>query len=464
LTFLDVTVCLREQAHQGNGGFGTMSKRVNLVGLALAMMAAGTTAAQTNTFPPSGNVGIGTTNPGYSFEVAGSGGSFVATDLSGSASNPVTTERAQSPTSTASGNNEQFVWYINEDANWVPAHAMSLWQYPSDSLGGCCHQHAIFGINSSGNNYQYFSGNVGIGATTPQYPLEVNGSIKLDAGSLIFPDGTSLNSSSMTVQGPQSGLVVSGANLGGYTINGSTTQTSALPNTGNLLLGWNLSGGGGEQDFIANRGAGGTGGFRFYDESNSGNMTSLLTLLGNGNVGIGTTSPLYLLDVAGQIRSSAGGYVFPDGSTQTTAFIPANCGADFAESVGVTGSRPSYEPGDLMVIDPDAPGKFLKSNEAYSTLVAGIYSTKPGFVGRFAPADPKAKDTEVPMAMVGRGPTKVSAENGPIKVGDLLVASSTPGYAMKGTDRNRMFGAVVGKALAPLDSATGVIEVLVTLQ
>jgi hypothetical protein len=35
---------------------------------------------------------------------------------------------------------------------------------------------------------------------------------------------------------------------------------------------------------------------------------------------------------------------------------------------------------------------------------------------------------------------------------------------MKGTDRGRMMGAIVGKALQPLRSGKGVIEVLVTLQ
>lgn len=65
---------------------------------------------------------------------------------------------------------------------------------------------------------------------------------------------------------------------------------------------------------------------------------------------------------------------------------------------------------------------------------------------------------------MGRVPTKVSAENGPIKVGDLLVTSSTMGYAMKGTDRYRMLGAVVGKAMGTLDAGTGTIEVLVSLQ
>lgn len=71
---------------------------------------------------------------------------------------------------------------------------------------------------------------------------------------------------------------------------------------------------------------------------------------------------------------------------------------------------------------------------------------------------------EVPLAVVGIVPCKVTAENGPIQVGDLLVASSRPGHAMKGTNRSRMLGAVVGKALEPQNKGTGVIEVLVTLQ
>jgi hypothetical protein len=44
------------------------------------------------------------------------------------------------------------------------------------------------------------------------------------------------------------------------------------------------------------------------------------------------------------------------------------------------------------------------------------------------------------------------------------VTSSVAGYAMKGTDRARMLGAVVGKAMQPMQSGEGVIEVLVTLQ
>jgi hypothetical protein len=122
----------------------------------------------------------------------------------------------------------------------------------------------------------------------------------------------------------------------------------------------------------------------------------------------------------------------------------------------------SYEPGDVLVINESAAGDVAKSSEPYSTLVAGIYSTKPGFVGRRQTGGDR--DAELPMAMVGIVPTRVSAENGPIKKGDLLVTSSTAGYAMKGTDLGRMLGAVVGKALGNLESGRGAIEVLVTLQ
>jgi hypothetical protein len=50
----------------------------------------------------------------------------------------------------------------------------------------------------------------------------------------------------------------------------------------------------------------------------------------------------------------------------------------------------------------------------------------------------------LPIALVGRVPVKVSLENGPIKQGDYLTVSSTPGFAMKATKA----GYVLGKAMA----------------
>jgi hypothetical protein len=142
---------------------------------------------------------------------------------------------------------------------------------------------------------------------------------------------------------------------------------------------------------------------------------------------------------------------------QSTAYTRVTNGGDYAESVEVSGDRTSFTPGDLLVIDPSAPGKFLKSDVAYSTMVAGIYSTNPGTIGRRLTT--AQNPDEIPMALEGIVPLKVSAENGPIKIGDRLVSSSTPGLAMKATDRNRSWG-----ALGARDAGTGVIEVLVTLQ
>jgi hypothetical protein len=45
-----------------------------------------------------------------------------------------------------------------------------------------------------------------------------------------------------------------------------------------------------------------------------------------------------------------------------------------------------------------------------------------------------------------------------------ILDQGTPGHAMKGADRNRMLGALVGKALEPLSGDKGVIQVLVMMQ
>ena len=68
------------------------------------------------------------------------------------------------------------------------------------------------------------------------------------------------------------------------------------------------------------------------------------------------------------------------------------------------------------------------------------------------------------LALAGRAYCKVDASYAPIAVGDLLTTSETPGHAMRATDAARMAGAVIGKALRALDSATGLIPILVTLQ
>jgi len=106
-------------------------------------------------------------------------------------------------------------------------------------------------------------------------------------------------------------------------------------------------------------------------------------------------------------------------------------------------------------------GKLARSTQAYQPTVVGVYSTRPGFVG----GQPVEGELEghIPLAVVGVVPVKASAENGPIRPGDLLVASATPGHAMQ-AGPNPPQGTVIGKALEGLEEGTGVIQMLVVLQ
>jgi hypothetical protein len=241
---------------------------------------------------------------------------------------------------------------------------------------------------------------------------------------------------------------LAGSNAGVTVNRGDTTSFGSL----DILTGTNIYSG-----WSIQMQPGGTA-LNFVDRTTSGMPNLMIMRPGTVEVG-GTLQTDGSFTVKGQ-----GGITFSDGTTQSTAFTGVVCGGDYAESVDVTGDRTHYEPGDLLVIDPNAEGKFLKSAQPYSTMVTGIYSTKPGVIGRRQLSDRSQMKEEVPMAMTGIVPTKVSAENGAIKPGDLLVTSSRLGYAMKGTDRSLMLGAVIGKALGHLDQGTGVIEVVVTLQ
>lgn len=59
---------------------------------------------------------------------------------------------------------------------------------------------------------------------------------------------------------------------------------------------------------------------------------------------------------------------------------------------------------------------------------------------------------------------KVDADIASIEVGDLLTTSPTSGHAQKVLDKSMAIGAIIGKALAPLEKGKGKIPVLVMMQ
>jgi hypothetical protein len=120
------------------------------------------------------------------------------------------------------------------------------------------------------------------------------------------------------------------------------------------------------------------------------------------------------------------------------------------------------EPGTVMVIGPE--GALHPSQSAYDRRVVGVVSG----AGSFRPAIVLDKQQGVasrrPIALMGKVFCKVDATLAPVRVGDLLVSASVPGHAMRATDTVAAFGAVIGKALRPLEHGRGLVPILVTLQ
>ncbi len=136
-------------------------------------------------------------------------------------------------------------------------------------------------------------------------------------------------------------------------------------------------------------------------------------------------------------------------------------GADFAENFDIADSEIAV-PGTVMVIADD--GSLHPCAEPYDKKVAGVISGagafKPGVVldGR------ESENPRAPIALVGKVYCKVDADIAPIRIGDLLTTSSTPGHAMRAEDLLKAFGSVIGKALRSLESGQGLVPVLIALQ
>lgn len=187
-----------------------------------------------------------------------------------------------------------------------------------------------------------------------------------------------------------------------------------------------------------------------------------------GNVGIGTTFPGAKLEVSqpsGDILRgrNGSGLVFQvtgSGRVITTA-LQITGGGDLVEGFE---APDACEPGSVVVIDPANPGRLALSSTAYDAKLAGVVSGAGGVQHGIRMGQDDVLDGETLVAMTGRVYVKCSAENGPVRPGDLLTSASRAGYAMKATDPERSFGAVLGKAMTDLDSGEGLVLVLVNLQ
>jgi hypothetical protein len=111
----------------------------------------------------------------------------------------------------------------------------------------------------------------------------------------------------------------------------------------------------------------------------------------------------------------------------------------------------AVEAGDVLSNDLENPGTARRTTVASDAGVVGVVAGEPGTIWK----------DKAPLALAGAIVLcRVDATYGAIAPNDLLVASSTPGYAMRAGESPRQ-GTVVGKALEAWEAGTGTIRVLV---
>jgi hypothetical protein len=136
-------------------------------------------------------------------------------------------------------------------------------------------------------------------------------------------------------------------------------------------------------------------------------------------------------------------------------------GADCAEHFDFMGPV-QPEPGTVLVIDKE--GSLRESRDSYDRKVAGVVSGAGEYRHGILLDGRHREEPRVALALTGKVFCKVDAQYSPIEVGDLLTTSPTPGHAMKATEGDRAFGAVIGKALRALEGGQGLLPILISLQ
>jgi len=279
------------------------------------------------------------------------------------------------------------------------------------------------------------NGNVGLGTSSPANRLTVSGSMNL-TGNLgigyVSPTNRLSVLGDANITGKLGiGLGAAGADLhvSGAENDGATAAVRITSGTQNLYLEGNEI----DSDFSG----------LYLNHNNTGNV---ILGTGGGNVGVGTSNPQQKLHVNGTARVK----------------VLEIEGADLAEQFQFS---EEVEPGMVVAIDPDNPGRLCLARGSYNPSVAGVIAGANDFSTGVVLGKGIEGAVNRPVALSGRVWVMCDATNGAITPGRMLTTSDRPGHAMAATDRDRSHGAVLGKAMTSLaQGETGMVLVLVNLQ
>jgi hypothetical protein len=386
-----------------------------------------------------GRVGIGNTNPAATLHV--SGDTYTTGDLQVDAGGigiggvPGAPLTIHEPNSIAGGWNEAIRFSTPQQGAITHPEGGLLFGlsgvnrafYFADILDGDFKKY-VMSINAE-------NGRVGIGNTNPAATLHVSGDtyttgdLQVDAGGIGIGG---VPGAPLTIH-PRNPIA------GGWNeaIRLSTPQQGAITHPeGGLLFGLSS----------VNRT------FYFADILDGAFQKYVMSInVNNGRVGIGNTNPAATLHVSGDTY---------------THILQIAGGSDLSENFDIhpaAGIAP--EPGMVVCIDPDNPGELIVCDQEYNFTVAGVFSGAGGInPGMVMGQEGSIADGEHPVALTGRVYVLADAAYGSIEPGDLLTTSNTPGHGMKVADYDLAQGAILGKAMTSLDSGTGLVLILVTLQ
>jgi hypothetical protein len=227
------------------------------------------------------------------------------------------------------------------------------------------------------------------------------------------------------------------------------------------------------------------------------NHFARLSILNNGQIGIGTQSPTRTLEIqsSGDVEiglksRDSGGRLWTLQSSGVTGasldstfqiidrtaglsrlaidsfgMVTVNVlritgGADIAEPFETSAALP----GTVLVIDERHPGRLRSSDRAYDTKVAGVVSGANGIQPGLTLHQEGAMGSGRNVALSGRVYVLADARHTAIRPGDLLTTSDLPGHCMAARNGLRAHGAILGKAMSGLRGRTGLVLALISLE